>query len=75
MGTLNLLSQKRISKLPTQKYEHNQEKIMTDKDKEEGFNKISNKQPCPTIKSKMTTKYLTCSKSVSNHLWFKTKLL
>ena len=48
---------------------------MTDKDKEEGFNKISNKQSCPTIKSKMTTKYLTCSKSVSNHLWFKTKLL
>ena len=46
-----------ILKLPPQKYEHKQDKILTDKHKSEGFNKTSKKQPCPTINNKMTINF------------------
>ena len=38
-----------LSKNASQKYEHKQEKI--------SINKTSKKQPCPTINSKITTKF------------------
>ena len=66
VGTLQNYSLKKcISKLPPQKYEHKQEKILTDKFLliKKGSNKISKKQPCPTINSKMTSKFSTCSKT------------